>query len=221
VFRRNWKRAQAAVIVAENYVSTMDGAAGLPSRSKMVLEVRPADDLPFRAEVDLNLLGFDRDLRNFIPPEPGETLEVTYDPRSHKVEVVVDPAHDRRVQDRADEEAYQAALHAPPGTQRPAGSEREVDHAKEEFAARHNAELRHMTHRAQARVVGFELDGTLGELDVAVVKVEVTPEDGGAPWDTRVRLGVTESGRARLAPGTLYGASYDPAAPLRIKLDGW
>jgi hypothetical protein len=221
LFRRNWKRAQAAVIVAENYVSTMDGAAGLPSRSKIVLEVRPADDAPFRAEVDLNLLGFNQDLRNLIPPEAGETLEVKYDPRSHKVEVVVDPAHDRRVQDRADEEAYQAALHAPPGTQQPASNQRELDHAREEFASRHASELERMTERAQARIVGIETDGTRGDIEVARVKLRVAPDNGGQPWETQVRLGVTQDGLSRLAPGTTYGAAYDPAQPLRVKLDGW
>jgi hypothetical protein len=221
VFRHNWKPAQAAVIVADNYVSTMDGSAGLPSRSKMVLEVRPVDEPPFRAEVDLNLLGINRDLRNFIPPEPGETLEVKYDPRNHKVEVVVDPAHDRRVQEHADEEAYQAALHAPPGTEQPASTQRELDQAREEFAARHTSELDRMSARAQVRIVGVEMDGTHGDLEVARVKLQVTPDNGGQPWETQVRLGVTQAGLSRLAPGTTYGAAYEPAEPLRVKLDGW
>jgi hypothetical protein len=104
-----WKPAQAKVVACEHTQNQYG-----PWYISMVLDVQPADEPPFRAEVKVNAQGFDRDLRNFIPPRPGDALQVEY--KGQEVRVIVDPAHDLRVADQHRREEWDALAHGQPGS---------------------------------------------------------------------------------------------------------
>jgi hypothetical protein len=119
MFRRGWKQADATVIVARNYVSTADGAAGMDSSSDLVVEVHPDDGEAFRAEVKISYLGFNLKQRRMSPPAVGDTMRVEYDPKSHDVKVLPDEAHDRKAIGKQKDDDFKAALNAPVGSAAP------------------------------------------------------------------------------------------------------
>lgn len=118
--RSNWQRATARVVKSDYTVSYQAG--GRPWHCTMILDVSPPDGEPFRTETKLNLLGFDQELRNLIPPSVGETLDVECDAKSQKVQVLVDPAHDRRVREQTRDGDWQATLNAQPSDTPPVQS---------------------------------------------------------------------------------------------------
>jgi hypothetical protein len=119
MFRRGWKEADATVIVARNYVSTADGLAGKDSSSDLVVEVRPTDGEPFRAEAKISYLGINLEQRRMTPPAVGDTIRVEYDAKSHDVKVLLDETHDRRLIEQHKNDSFQAALDAPIGSAPP------------------------------------------------------------------------------------------------------
>jgi len=115
MFGREWHEAPATVIVAQNYQSQNENTSGRPSHSDLVLEVHPADQPSFRAQATIHMLGRQPDLHHYLPPQPGETVHVRFTDE-HQVEVLLDDTHDRRVLDRSESDAFQAALQAPVGS---------------------------------------------------------------------------------------------------------
>ncbi|MEP7021281.1 MAG: hypothetical protein ABI808_11550 [Pseudonocardiales bacterium] len=115
MFAREWHEAPATVIVAQNYQSQNENTSGRPSHSDLVLEIHPADQPSFRAQATIQMLGLHLDLHHYLPPQPGETVHVRFTDE-HQVEVLLDDAHDRRVLERSQSDAFQAALQAPVGS---------------------------------------------------------------------------------------------------------
>ena len=89
MFGREWKNATATVIVSEQYVAAGNSAAGMPSHTRMVVEVHPPDGAAFRAKVTLSHLGVNLTQRRMNPPQVGETLQVRYNPKNHDVKVLL------------------------------------------------------------------------------------------------------------------------------------
>jgi hypothetical protein len=88
----------------------------MPSHTDLVLEITPEGAPAFRAEAKIKYLGFNMPMHHYIPPLPGETVHVQFDPKSHKVKVVLDEVHNSRVAAARSTNAIQDALNAAPGS---------------------------------------------------------------------------------------------------------
>ena len=119
MFGRGWKKADATVIVARNFVSTGADTAGRDSKSELVIEVHPEDDDAFRAEAKISYQGFNLEQRKMTPPNVGDTIRVEYNPKNHDVRVLLDETHDRKTIAKEKDAAFEAALNAPVGSAPP------------------------------------------------------------------------------------------------------
>jgi len=133
MFARGWEDATATVIAARNFNSVGLHHAGMPLYSDLVLEVHPAASAPFRVQLQVKIQNALDEMRFFIPPRVGDTLNVSFDPKGSKVKVRMDPAHDRRVQNRVAEDRLAQALHAPAGE--PASTEPATGSVEAQLAA--------------------------------------------------------------------------------------
>lgn len=113
---RDWQDAEALVIASEQYTASGGDAAGMNSSVHMVLEVQPSGAEPFRTSLKVNQLGFNLKNRRFAAPNVGERIPVQFDPKSHKVKVVIDEAHDARTVKKGQDDAWQAMVDAPVGS---------------------------------------------------------------------------------------------------------
>jgi hypothetical protein len=94
-FGKHWVKADG-VILAQRQTGIGD-----TKRTEYVVEVRPADALPFRGKVKEPQLN-----RHFLPPSDGDTVGVEYDPGSQDVRFDSD---DGRTNLQVGNRAWQAA----------------------------------------------------------------------------------------------------------------
>ncbi|MCW2923180.1 MAG: hypothetical protein JWM98_584 [Thermoleophilia bacterium] len=104
MFGRTWTHATATVVLADHYVGSSGEGSGMPSHTRMVIDVHPSAEPPFRCKLKIAHQGFSRTQRRMVPPNVGETIHVRFRPGSHKVRIVLDDAHDARAIKRRDKD---------------------------------------------------------------------------------------------------------------------
>ncbi len=103
MFHKEWVQAEAVILDELGYGNVVDkDFHGVDwAHYKYILEVRPSGEAPFRVETKVKV-------PIFSSPSQGDKVSVSFDPRSHKVEVHIegDPRYDpklirdKRKQDR-------------------------------------------------------------------------------------------------------------------------
>lgn len=106
--KKDWEKAEATIVLVNIKRVSSDGLT--PTR-EWAADVRKADGTVVRAKIDEP-----RWVTDFWPPDAGEVVKVEVDPKSGMVrfDVKSDPMLTMKGRDKAQSDAFNAALKQPP-----------------------------------------------------------------------------------------------------------
>jgi hypothetical protein len=112
MFGRNMIEGKATIVADEGYTGFKETGPNFAwEHCKYIVDVQPEGGEAFRTETvaKVAFLG---------GPSEGDVVNCKYDPKSHKVQLVLDgdPRYDPRLKQEAEKARHEALLHAKPGS---------------------------------------------------------------------------------------------------------
>ena len=202
MFGKHFEAAEATVVFIEMR------SHGLPkSLYELILDVRTQDGQMFRTSIKEHFVPF-------LDPSVGDVVKVQYDPKSKvvKVDIKGDSRYDQHAKDRARKAEHDALLTAPAGTPLPQTLAYDADVSRlqlEEHQKLRNKLLLSGVEGTATVLSIQEMGEAVPPLVGYVVKVEVRPRLGGAPFTMEMDAWFDLKTHP-IAPGSTVEVRYDP-----------